>query len=449
MNTLAAIPQIDKLLHSPRIAAYIEQLSRPVVLEIVRQQVNTYRQTLLSAGESYVAAELLAHIERALHQTQRQRLQPVINATGIMIHTNLGRAPLSLELWQQAGEQVCRYSNLELDLHSGKRGQRMGLLPQLLRALCSADDSLLVNNNAAALHLTISALAAGKEVLVSRGEQIQIGGGFRIPDIIRCAGAILRDVGTTNVTTVDDYLQAITPDTALVLLVHPSNFHITGFTHSPDIAQLAAALPPHVHLVVDQGSGNQENWLPGEHTVAHYLHNGADLVCFSSDKMLSSVQGGIISGRRDLIQTLAQHPLMRVVRPGKVTYALLEAQLIQRLNHQDPAQKRLAEMASQPSEWHYQRAQALLAALSEPLAVESAHCMVGGGTTPRKSFATWALALPARRSANRWLTLLREAKTPVIAVTHQEQARIFPVSVLDSEMAQLAEILSQILQDNP
>lgn len=217
------IPQIEKMMQQEDIASFITILSQPIVATLIREQTEQFRSHLKN-GEGSTLKQLENQILQSLRHAAQQRLQPVINATGIMIHTNLGRAPIPVDVWRQAEDNVCRYSNLELNLAQGTRGNRMGLLPSLLNELCGSPASLLVNNNAAALTLMLMALAQGKEVLVSRGEQVQIGGGFRIPTILACSGAKLCDVGTTNITTVDDYLAAVTENTAAVLLVHTSNY---------------------------------------------------------------------------------------------------------------------------------------------------------------------------------------------------------------------------------
>lgn len=442
MQDLSAIAQIDRLLNEDAIARYIPLLSRPVVTTLVRRQVAQYRQKLKQQQIAVNAAELLQQITDSLAYYRRQRIQRVINATGIIVHTNFGRSPLPPEIWQEAEDIVCHYSNLEQDLTRGKRGNRMGLLPQLIQALCGGESSLLVNNNAAAMHLIMRALASGKEVIVSRGEQVQIGGGFRIPDILADAGAILRDVGTTNCTTVDDYLKAVNDNTAMVLVVHTSNYYIEGFTQQADIRELARRLPPHIPLVVDQGSGNLHNWLPGELPVQHYLRAGAHLVSFSTDKMLGGPQGGIIIGKADLISRLSRHPMMRALRPGKITYALLERLLLHRLNQEEAGEDRVARIVAQPESWHRERAQRLAAVAPGLTSIVPATFLIGGGTTPRKAFDTWTVALNDSMSANAWLTRLRESDPAIIGVTRQDQTLLFPVTLLDDDFAPIEQFLA-------
>ena len=443
MQDLSAIAQIDRLLNEDPITRYIPLLSRPVVTTLVRRQVDQYRQQLKQQNTQVDNSVLFQQITDSLEYYRKQRLQRVINATGILVHTNFGRSPMPTEVWREAEQAICHYSNLEQDLTRGKRGNRMGLLPQLIQALCGGDASLLVNNNAAAMHLIMRALGPQKEVIVSRGEQIQIGGGFRIPDILADSGAILRDVGTTNCTTVDDYLAAINDNTAMVLVVHTSNYYIEGFSQQADIRELARRLPPHILLVVDQGSGNLHNWLPGEPPVQRYIKAGAHLVCFSADKMLGGPQGGIIIGKAELINRLAKHPMMRAFRPGKETYALLESLLIHRLNQDAAGEDRVAAIVAQPESWHRERAERLAATAPALTKVVPASYLIGGGTTPRKQFDTWAVALDNRISANTWLEHLREHSPAIIGVTQQDETLLFPVTLLDDDFAPVEAFLRQ------
>ena len=316
---LSNIAQVDKLLNQKEISLFNNVLSRPVVTEIVREEIDLYRKKVIQQNITANPEELFQSIIHALESLSIRRIQPLINATGIVVHTNFGRSPFPLAAWKDIEDIVCRYSNLELNLSSGKRGNRMGVLGRILSVCFGGESNIVVNNNAAAMHLILKAFAKGKEVIVSRSEQVQIGGGFRIPEILEESGAILRDVGTTNITTLDDYLGAINENTAMVLIVHQSNYYIEGFTQRVDAKVLASRLPPHVMLVVDQGSGNQIANVPGEPTVSHYLKAGADLVCFSGDKMLGGPQSGIILGKKDHVDKPAKHPMMRVFRPGKET----------------------------------------------------------------------------------------------------------------------------------
>lgn len=437
MSDLSNIAQIDRLLNEEALARYIPLLSRPVMSSIIKAEVNRYRDKVREQSSGVNQDELMTAITSTLDYYCSQRLQRVVNATGILVHTNFGRSPLPQAVWQEAAEAVTHYSNLEMNLVNGKRGNRMGLLPTLLETSFGAEASLLVNNNAAAMHLLLRTLAHGKEVIVSRGHQVQIGGGFRIPEILEESGAVLRDVGTTNITTVDDYLNAINENTAAVLVVHQSNYYIEGFTKHVDVRALAAKLPPHVLLLVDQGSGNQYTWVPGEPSVTSYLKAGAHIVCFSADKMLGATQGGIILGRRDLIAQLAKHPMMRAFRPGKETYAVLEKLLIHRLNQDEAKTERIEIIVNKPESWHKERAEKIAAIAPGKLTSVPAKFMIGGGTTPRAQYDTWAVALDNMHSAEEWLKKLRQHQPPIMGVVQKDQALLYPVTLMDEEEFEL------------
>ena len=434
MRQLSQIPPIEKLLNLPEIASYHTILSRTIVAEIVKNQVNHYRNELVQTHQSVDFEVLLQQILVSLAYHNQIRIQPIINATGIVVHTNLGRSPLPKAIWQEVGDIVCNYSNLELNLLNGKRGNRMGMLSQVLKAYFGGEANIIVNNNAAALHLILKTFAQGKEVIVSRGEQIQIGGGFRIPDILADSGAILRDVGTTNITTIDDYLEAINDNTAIVLIVHQSNYYIEGFSQQVDIKQLAARLPEHIMLVVDQGSGNHLSAIPSELSVNNYLKIEPDLICFSGDKILGGPQSGIILGQKDKIEKLAKHPMMRVLRPGKETYAILEKILIHRLNHDGKADNPVESLINQPIAWHLARAKQLAEIAPDKLLLNATKFMIGGGSTPRAQFDTWAISLNSRLSANALIERLRKHNPPIIGVIQNDQVQLYPVTLSDEEL---------------
>ncbi|OCG06512.1 L-seryl-tRNA(Sec) selenium transferase [Gilliamella sp. wkB178] len=442
MRQLSQIPPIEKLLNLPEIEAYFTLLSRTIVAEIVKTQVKEYRNELVQTNQSVDITLLLDKILVKLAYQNKIRIQPIINATGIVVHTNLGRSPLPKAIWQEVGDIVCNYSNLELNLLNGKRGNRMGLLNQVLQAYFGGESSIIVNNNAAALHLILKTFAEGKEVIVSRGEQIQIGGGFRIPDILADSGAILRDVGTTNITTIDDYLNAINDNTAIVLIVHQSNYYIEGFSQHVDIKQLAANLPEHVMLVIDQGSGNHLAAIPSELSVNNYLKIEPDLICFSGDKILGGPQSGIILGKKDKINKLSKHPMMRVLRPGKETYALLEKILIHRLNRDGKADNSVELLINQPLSWHLARAKQLADIAPEKLVLKATKFMVGGGSTPRAQFDTWAISINSNLHTSTLIERLRNNNPPIIGVIQNDQVLLYPVTLSDEELSIVKDYLT-------
>lgn len=445
MVQLNQIAQVEKLLNREEIAPFKEILSRPLVADIVKTEVDLYRQKIIQQKLAVDLNELVQNIVCALDVQCIHRTHPVINATGVVVHTNLGRSPLPPIVWQEAQEIMCHYTNLEINLVNGKRGNRMGSLNKLLSLYFGGESNLIVNNNAAAMHLILKAFAAGKEVIVSRGEQVQIGGGFRIPDILKESGAILHDVGTTNITTLDDYLEAINENTAMVLVVHQSNYYIEGFTQYVDVNVLASRLPKHVMLVVDQGSGNQTTNIPGEPTVSSYLRAGADLICFSGDKMLGGPQAGIILGKKSYVEKLAKHPMMRVFRPGKETYVLLEKLLVHRLNRDGKADNRIEMLITQPLSWHKERAQQFVDIVPDKLSLVPTKFLVGGGTTPRAQYDTWAVMLDSRCSAMTLLKKLRHYSPSILGVIQQDKVLLYPVTLFDDELAIVKKYLAQIV----
>jgi L-seryl-tRNA(Ser) seleniumtransferase len=333
-SSMRAIPQIEKLMSDPSISCWESVLGRGAVLDTVKKQTSLMRDEIISGSEPSPSA-LTEKINDALSLLSLTKIQRVINCTGIIIHTNLGRSPLGEKIFSSMARQLSGYVNLEFHLPSESRGKRGGYAEQLVCALTGAEDAIIVNNNASSVFLILSALAKGREVIVSRGELIQIGGGFRIPDIMQQTGAKLVETGTTNITDMDDFRGAVTPDTAMIFSAHRSNFRIDGFTESPSIRDLASLKNENILLVRDLGSGNLARGanLPIEEpTAAKELSDGADIVCFSGDKLLGACQAGIICGRADLIKQLRSHPLMRMLRVDKITYFILQETLIHYAN---------------------------------------------------------------------------------------------------------------------
>jgi L-seryl-tRNA(Ser) seleniumtransferase len=332
---LRNIPKVDKVLEWPGIRAFLEEYPRPVVITAVRETLDHARAALLrgdATTESLGEKMITDRVRMALEKTNIPGLRRVINGTGVVLHTNLGRAPLAESLRDVLLDAAFGYSTLEFDLETGTRGKRAVYVENILCSLTGAETAVVVNNNAAAVLLALSSLARGKEVVVSRGELVEIGGSFRIPEVMTQSGAILREVGATNRTHSRDYRSAIGEETALLLKVHTSNFALVGFTAQVSTAELVAigretSLP----VMVDAGSGSLVNLascgLPGETTVREYLDAGADLVTFSGDKLLGGPQAGIIVGRKSLLEPMKKHPLLRALRLDKLTLATLEGTL--------------------------------------------------------------------------------------------------------------------------
>jgi len=444
MNKLSGLPQVEKLLSTPRLNIWFERLSRPLTSELTAEVLEEIRQEVRAGAPLPSREEITERICGHCRLHWRRRLLPVINATGIILHTNLGRAPLAPSLWERAARVNTGYANLELELESGKRGGRTGLIPELLRLLISAPAALVVNNNAAGLLLLLTVLARDREVIVSRGEQVQIGGGFRIPEILGLSGARLVEVGTTNVTRVADFQAALGPDTAMVLTVHSSNFKIRGFTWKPTCAEIAEILPPEVLLAVDQGSGASSEKLPGETRAAHYLEQGAHLVCFSADKLLGGPQAGIIAGRPDLIARLESHPLMRAFRPGKTVISLLEEQLVRRLNQSDPGW--VSSVLSTPQEELRRRAETITAGLAESAAHTVTSVMAsGGGSAPDETFPSLAVEITSEDKPAALLARLREQDPPVIGTISSGRVRLDCGTLRPGEAEHVAGVLQTLL----
>lgn len=332
---LRNIPKVDKVMEWPEVKAFLEQYPRPVVITAVRETLDLIRTELLhgeAVPEALEEKEVSEKIRIALTRTNTPGLRRVINGTGVILHTNLGRAPLSESLRDTMLDAAFGYSTLEFDLETGARGSRAVHVEKLLCSLTGAEAAVVVNNNAAAVLLALSALARGKEVIVSRGELVEIGGSFRIPEVMEQSGAILREVGATNRTHPRDYRSAVNTETALLLKVHTSNFAVVGFTSQVSTEELTAiGRESSVPVMVDAGSGTLVNLsahgLPGETTVQEYLAAGADLVTFSGDKLLGGPQAGILVGKRSCLESMKKHPLLRALRVDKVTLAALEGTL--------------------------------------------------------------------------------------------------------------------------
>jgi L-seryl-tRNA(Ser) seleniumtransferase len=415
------------------------------VAKLAADETGKYRRSLLRGEGSMDPSALLDSILRRCREVYSRRLRPVVNATGVLLHTNLGRSPLPEAVWEACAGTNSGYSNLEFDLATGARGGRGGLTGELLCLLLGGERALVVNNNAAAVLLSLAALAKGREVIVSRGEQVQIGGGFRIPEILALSGARLVEVGTTNVTRISDYIEAVRPETALVLVVHTSNFRIRGFTERSSLRDLASALPEGMPLVVDQGSGATDEGLPGEEGVARCLKDGADLVCFSGDKLFGGPQAGIVVGSEGLIRRLEGHPLLRALRPGKTIYSLLEESLVRKLNGKLETPVRDAFALTQ--EEFLRRGELLLDGLSADRArLVPSLFTTGGGSAPDEEFPGLALELVAKNPED-VIRRLREGEPPVIGTLSGDKVLLHIATMAPSQLGELNKVLRAILAE--
>ena len=412
---LRDLPSVDEL---------ARQSDDPLAVEAARKVVARARE-LIQAGDN--PGDLAAQFQAELSAARAPRLRRVINATGVIVHTNLGRAPLAEAALDRVREIARGYSNLEYDVSAGGRGSRQDHVAGILRRLTGAEAALVVNNNAAAVML---ALAEGREVLVSRGELIEIGDGFRIPDVLERSGARLREVGTTNRTRAGDYETAIGPETAVLLRVHQSNFRVVGFTAQPSLRELADITRRHdLSLVDDLGSGALVD-VGDEPTARASLAAGADLVCFSGDKLLGGPQAGIVVGRADLVEKLRRHPLQRALRADKLTLAALEGTLT--LAADAPDQIPVLHMLREPTEAVRTRAARLAEVVGGE--VEETVARAGGGSLPLTELPSFACAVEEELAAK-----LRAGEPPVIAVVRDGRTLLDCRTLTDSEAEEVAE----------
>jgi L-seryl-tRNA(Ser) seleniumtransferase len=401
-----------------------------------RRAVEAARKVLARARVQIQAGgdpgDLVARLQAELDTARAPRLRRVINATGVIVHTNLGRAPLAAGALDRIREIARGYSNLEYDLEAGGRGSRQDHVADALRRLTAAEAALVVNNNAAAVLLALAALAEGREVLVSRGELIEIGDGFRIPDVLARSGARLREVGTTNRTRAADYEAAIGPDTAVLLRVHQSNFRVVGFTEQPRVEELALVAQSHkLPLVDDLGSGALLD-VGDEPTARAAVAAGADLVCFSGDKLLGGPQAGIVVGRAELVEKLRRHPLQRALRADKLTLAALEATLALAL--ETPDEVPVLRMLREPPEQVRARAERLAELVAGH--VEETAARAGGGSLPLADLPSFACAVEEELAAK-----LRACEPPVIAVVRDGRTLLDCRTLTDDEVEEVAEAI--------
>ena len=403
------------------------QSDDPLAVEAARQVVARARERI-QAGDD--PGDLAAQLQAELGAARAPRLRRVINATGVIVHTNLGRAPLAEAALDRVREIGRGYSNLEYDVAAGGRGSRQDHVAGILRRLTGAEAALVVNNNAAAVMLALAALAEGREVLVSRGELIEIGDGFRIPDVLERSGARLREVGTTNRTRAADYETAIGPETAVLLRVHQSNFRVVGFTAQPSLRELGDVARRHgLPLVDDLGSGALID-IGDEPTARASLAAGADLVCFSGDKLLGGPQAGIIVGRADLVEKLRRHPLQRALRADKLTLAALEGTLTLAIDAPDEIP--VLRMLREPPEAVRTRAAHLAKLVGGE--VEETVARAGGGSLPLTELQSFACAVEEELAVK-----LRAGNPPVIAVVRDGRTLLDCRTLTDGEAEEVAE----------
>jgi L-seryl-tRNA(Ser) seleniumtransferase len=433
------IPKADRLLAAAFDAGLVARLGHAPVMEAVRAELDGVRAAVLAGDPCPPEIEIASRLVDRLASAAKGSLRRVVNATGVVIHTNLGRAPLSEAAIAAMGEVAAGYSNLEYDLAAGRRGDRYGHAAAALARLTGAEDAVAVNNNASAVLLALAALGddgPGFEVVVSRGQLVEIGGGFRIPDVLRRSGATLVEVGTTNRTYARDYEAAIGERTRMLLTVHRSNFRLSGFVHDAALEELVElGRRRDVWVVDDLGSGTliptRPYGLGEEPTVQERVRAGADLVTFSGDKLLGGPQAGILVGRREAIERVKRHPLMRALRLDKVTLAALAATLAHYERGEATAKIPVWRAIAEPVEALAARARRwreALAAEIPAIAVRDGRSAVGGGSLPEVTLPTCLLAIPAR-DPDGFLAALRRADTPVVARVEDGQVVLDPRTV--------------------
>jgi L-seryl-tRNA(Ser) seleniumtransferase len=434
-----ALPAVERVLSSDAFAPLISEGGRARVKEAVVAHLDDLRAR--RAGWDETAA--ITAVGQAVARSTASTLRRVINGSGILIHTNLGRSPIDPALWQRAAAVTTGYSNLEFDLGEGERGARDEHLAALCRTLFGCEAAMLTNNNAAGTLLLLAATAAGKEVVVSRGELVEIGGSFRVPDVIQQGGAKLREVGTTNRTRAADYAAAVTKKTAALLRVHRSNFDIVGFTETPAIEELVAvARTKKVPLLYDEGSGRVVDLAPygfaSAPTVRELLAAGVDAVTCSTDKLLGATQGGLILGSEELVARCRRHPLMRALRAGKESYAVIAETLHAFATGTYEREIPIYQMLSLTPEALRARAEALVRGTAATIVPST--CALGGGTTPTETIPSLAVELPG--NANELQRRLLRNDPPIVSRIADDHLRLDVRTLLQSELAEVSAALA-------
>lgn len=447
MTSLRDLPSVDQLLHHAD--DLLIRFGRPLTLDALRLTLDETRARIKRDGESASPSfdSILAQAESHLAAWTTPSLAPVINATGVILHTNLGRAPLSESTIQAMNAVAANYSNLEFDMDTGKRGSRLIHAESVLQKLLGVESALVVNNNASAVLLVLSALANKKRVVIPRSQLVEIGGGFRVPDVMKQSGAKLVEIGTTNKVRISDYKEALEEPTALVMRAHRSNFKIIGFTEEPELAKIVdVAHKANVYVVDDLGSGalidTAKYGLAHEPTVQESLAAGVDIVCFSGDKLLGGPQAGIIVGKKELIEKIKRHPLARAVRADKISLAGITATMLHYLKDEAEREIPVVRMMSHTAEQVKVRAEAWRSVLGQGDVVKS-ESTVGGGSLPEESMPTFVLSLRVK-SPDKFLSKLRTANPPVIARTENDNVLLDPRAVLDDES--LLRVLMEALR---
>lgn len=472
---LRKLPAVDQLLNRPEVEQLLTEYPRSIVVEKARTVVDGARQSLLerlnqaeSSGqeeelpwwkELLEISALTKLVRSEVVEAGKRHLQPVINATGVVLHTNLGRAVLGRAALEAVQDVARGYSNLELNLANGERGSRYAHVEDLLKRLTGAEAALVVNNNAAAVLLALSAVASGREVVVSRGQLVEIGGAFRIPDVMAQSGCVLKEVGTTNKTHLQDYKQAVNEQTGLLLKVHTSNYRVVGFTQEVGLLELVEqGREAGVPVMEDLGSGFfvdlRKYGIGDEPTVQTSIEAGADIVTFSGDKLLGGTQAGIIVGKERYIQAMKKHPLTRAVRIDKLSLAALEATLREYLDESRamtniPTLRMLTMPIEELDSSARELAASIKAVVDDAASIEVAddYSQVGGGAMPLTKLPTRVVKIkPAAFPVQDWAKLLRQGEPAVIARIQDDRLILDPRTITAQEMGQVAAAFRDIVK---
>jgi L-seryl-tRNA(Ser) seleniumtransferase len=458
-NQLSNIPSVDEFLKSPSGEKWLKSYQRKIVLRAIREVLEAKRKRILKGDTERLSIDTITpDVEQKIKELSAYKLKPLINATGIVIHTNLGRSVLSDRAIENIMRVAGSYSNLEYELSHGKRGKRYSHIKDILREISGAEDAIAVNNNAAAVLLCLNTFAKDREVIVSRGELVEIGGSFRVPEVMKSSGGILHEVGTTNKTHLSDYEDAISGNTALILKVHQSNYRITGFTEEVSMKDLVRIGREYrIPVMADLGSGCMidlgKYGIPGEPTVQDIIKTGVDIVTFSGDKLLGGPQAGIILGREKLIQKIQKNPLLRAVRIDKMTLASLETTFMQYLD-EEKAVKEIPtlRMLTESPDTIKKRAKKIYTSLKKEISnhaeieIVKDQSQAGGGSLPEVSLPTFAVSIkPLNVSVNELEKRLRLGNPPLIARIKENTLLIDARTVQEKEIKSLVNCVKTAL----
>ena len=449
-SQLAQIPSVEEVLQLEELELEGSQYSRKMITSLVRQVLEEERGKIKSGSTPSSLEDITSRCIALIRKEFQSFIRPVINGTGVILHTNLGRAVLGRAIIDGSLPVLTGYNNLEYNLFEGVRGRRGEFVERMLALFSQSESSLIINNNAAAVFLILKVLAKGKEVIISRGELVQIGGGFRIPDILEESGAILREVGTTNQTNLNDYEKAINENSALLLKVHQSNFSQEGFIQSVDVRGLKALGEKYrLPVVVDLGSGTflptEQFGLTHEPMVQEMIRCGAELVCFSADKLLGGPQGGIICGRKDYISRIRKDSLYRTFRVGKITLSLLQATMLFYLQDRTLQELPIWKMISLPVQEIKKRSQSIARSLKKrgiPSQVSEGVSLVGGGSLPGKNLPTFLVSIEIEGNIDELDRKLRMSNPAVLGRVKDNYLFFDPRTIEPSSDKKLVELIS-------